>query len=1104
MGHTGTDAWIVESKLSAPKAPEGWLSRELLPPGPLPSVVALVAGAGYGKSLGALSLVAPLQEAGVPVLWYTLDPYDADPATFFGYLVAGLRQHVPQLGEEVKALLSGGRLEPRLLWQALFQSIASFNLPQVVVVLDEVHHLQEGSPELVKALAYFFDKLPPGLHLILASRRRLNSPTSKAQSAGKLVLLGPDRLRFSSAEEVAFMRARAPEGGIPNGWWKAATGLDGWPLGLELVTAGGEGLGGRLEGEGVEHLSAYVAEELYGAQVPERRAFMLRASLLPELSAEACREVFRIPDAAELLDALEADFLVRRMGSGAGYRLPAYLRDFLLAEAERALDLPTRRGYHERAAAYHEAQGAPELALPHRIAAQDWPGAIRHCADIFPSLRFGGRFAQIARWLEAFPAELLAEEPFLQLWRGHTLSRTGAHVEALPCYERARQGYGARQDALGSYKVQVRLATLQLIHHERREGALALLEALGQGPVGADEDLADWHLAQAMAFEQRGDLAGMRAHNEAVLRLPIGRNVELAASHVIALLNLHTQNVHLGAFGTAKQQVERAIELAEAWAFYPYKIFAGFLLANLNVIVGNLEAVGAFLKGLEANWTELMDWHDLACAYAIMGSYHQAKAEWKEAEELLRRSQLTFDKAGFDEGTKVALERLLWLVVARRQPARAAELAQEVPAGAGNLYDLLLLPPRARALHLLGQPEGALALLREAIPGLEKHGAQVHLARAHLLAAASALAVPTEGEAAARAHLSQALPMAAAQDHIFLITQDAQLWGELAHAVARLGLALDFVNQALSKAAGHRVDLRAQLGLPAGTAPLAPLGSAAGTGPLLGTGPLAGGADQAAGTAPLGQGLLSVRVLGGFEVRLDGALLDHWPRRKAKLILAALLLYPRGLTLAQLAEFLGPEEVSAGALTTLKVDVSALRRVLEPNMAKGGHSSYVMTEDDRYVLAWPRIEFFDLRAVEQKLSEGDRLRDAEPDQALQAYEAALEHHRGNLLEDSFFGKFFEAEREARRRKVVAVLLWMAEHQGHQGKLAAAESLLQRAVELAPTEEEIYVQLMHHQKRVGRPERIRQVYWDCRKALKSHLGLTPSPEFEAAYEAIAKA
>jgi DNA-binding SARP family transcriptional activator len=240
-----------------------------------------------------------------------------------------------------------------------------------------------------------------------------------------------------------------------------------------------------------------------------------------------------------------------------------------------------------------------------------------------------------------------------------------------------------------------------------------------------------------------------------------------------------------------------------------------------------------------------------------------------------------------------------------------------------------------------------------------------------------------------------------------------------------------------------------------------------------------------------------------MEIRLDGVLLDHWPRRKAKLVLAALLLYPRGLLLPQMIEVLGGDEVTQAAVTTIKVDVSALRRALEPDLGKGQASRYVVTSEERYALEWETVGYLDVRAFEEAVRRGDQLRETAPAEAVDAYDEALSHYRGNLLDDGIFARFFEAEREKFRQQAAGILLWQAAHFKSLGNFTRREQCLQRAVDVAPTQEDVYVALMQLQLEVGRSERIRQVYWDCRKSLKAHLGLAPSDAFEAAYAAVAQ-
>jgi ATP/maltotriose-dependent transcriptional regulator MalT/DNA-binding SARP family transcriptional activator len=1086
------ETWIVQSKLTPPSPPAGWLERALLPESaPLPPVSVLVAGPGYGKTLGLLSM-ASRAGAQTPVVWYSLDFYDADPATFFHYMVAGVQAHIPQFGDEVKALLVGEKLDPRLLWQRFLQSVASYNLPSLVLVLDDLHQLFETQSELIKALAYFFDKLPPRVHILLGSRQRVPVPLGRLQTKGLVRVWEQEQLRFSATEEHEFLKRRAPEGAIPDAWLKQAANLDGWPLGLDLTTTLEEGLNLRLDGRGSEALTEYVAEELLGAQSEERRQFMLKGSLLTELTPEACRWVFQALDAADQLSALEADHLVQRLADGVSYRFPTYLRDYLQAEAERTLPGVALANYHRRAAAYFQDAGREELAIPHLVASRDFTGAAVSCDMSFPAMRFNGRQSLIKRWLEVFPADVALEEPVIQLWWGHFLSRNGQHDEALPAYDRAAALFEARDDVAGLFKVQVRQCTLALIQQDMKRFGQLLMKALALQTEGRNEDVVDLCLARALAAEQRGDMALMHECNEAVLGIPVDGNIEIAASHVIALMNLYTYELHRGNLAKAHQHIAQAIELADGWHFYPYHLFASFLQANLRLCEGDLEAAGAFVRQLPPHWGDLLDWHDLACAYAVLGYYHQAKGDWKESEEALRKSYGTFERAGFKEGLKVPLERMLWLAVSRKQYVRTAELIQEAGESTSqNIYDMVLQVPYARALHLAGGSASALRVLDTAIPALTDLSADLHLAKARLYEAAARL--KTGETQAAETALTKALAIAEARDYGFLTTQDQVLWEELAPLVARTHAPqeLEVVVPAAPIEAVVVAPAEPEL---VTAAPTAPARRGAGTKP----------AAARPGTGPLSLGKLTFRAFGGFEVRLDGVMLDQWPRRKAKLILAALMLHARGLTLTQLAEALGVKDVTPATLTTLKVDVSALRRTLEPALGKGDVSRYVEMVEDRYVLAWDQVDYLDLKGFDAEMALADSTRERDPLEAAAKYDAALVHYRGNLLEDTFFQEAFEPERERYRFKALSALHWLAEFHGGRGDNTSAETALRRAVELSPCDEASYVALMRLQRAVGKPERIRQVYWDCRKALKQYLGLTPSDEFESAYQQIAAA
>ncbi|MDB5101794.1 MAG: transcriptional activator domain protein [Cyanobacteria bacterium RYN_339] len=1026
--------WILESKLAPPAPPTGWLRRRL--DAAEAPATALVAGPGYGKTLALLGALVDAREAGTPTVWYTLDADDSDPAGVFAHLAAGVAAHIPQFGEAVRALAAGDAPDPRRLWQGFFDSLASFNLPGFLLVFDDFQHLQVRQPALAAALVAHSAKLPPGTRLLIATRERL--PVVRG---ARLRTLDAQALRFTPEEEHAFLAARAPAGLVPPAWQERARGLDGWPLGLDLATAAAGPTG---PAPAADRLAEYVSQELVLAQPAALQAFMLEAAMLHEVTPEACREVFGRADAQALLARLEAHHLIQRTADGASYRFPPYLREFLRAEVERAIALDRRAAWHERAAAYHRRQDRPELAMPHHLAHADWEGAKDVARALFPTMRFDGRQLQARRWLEAFPASVAAHDPWLQIWRGHALARDGASQDALGAYERARTLYVDGQDQAGAFKALVGMLNTRLTLMDTTAVPRLLADAKGHAGARADEDEVDLWLIRAADGERTGDMAAMRACNEAALGVPIGGNIEIAASHCIAHMNLFTFALHRGELARAEAHVAEAVALASAWPFYPYRLSASILEAHLRLTQGDVEAAGAILAGLPPYWREVLDWHDGAIAHTVLGHHHQLRGDWREAEEALNQALVSFTRAGYKEGRKVPLERLMWVALHRRQYARVEGLWRE--AGAGDSpHDLALAIPGARALHLGGKPAEALAAIAPARKALEALGANLSLARALLYEAATLGALGRQAEGAQR--LAQGLAAAERHGYGFLLEQDQLLWEEL-RALPRGG---DGVPSAV----------------------LAP--------------------------APDGLDTLGLRCLGSFEVRLGGVLLDQWPRRKAKLLLAALALHPGGLPQAELAELIGGDE--ANPANVLRVNTWALRRALEPGLEKGEESHFIVRDGDVLRLAWDRVAGLDLADHEAAMVEGDALRTSDPRAATAAYDRGLALVRGNLLDDGALYAPLAARRDAVNRRAVEALGWLCAHHRKLGDYRRAEAALARAAELAPWDEEVYLASMRLYRALGQTDKLRRAYWDCRRALKAHLDRVPSEAFEAAYRGL---
>ncbi|MEB3198024.1 MAG: BTAD domain-containing putative transcriptional regulator [Candidatus Sericytochromatia bacterium] len=1045
------EAWRHQAKLAPSEPPAFSFARKaLLTDERLPPVVLLAAGPGYGKSTLAWQLAS--REPTATLVWLTADPYDTDDASFFAALTVGVRQHIPDFGRELEPLIQAGNLPTRLLARRFFEAIAAYNLPAFHLVLDDLHHLQDANPALVEALVGSFEALPPGTRLFITTRRRLDLPLARLIARGRVLEWGAEQLRFSAEEAEGLLSQHAPAKLQEPVWQDQLARLEGWPLGVTWLLGAQTPLKTwRVEGpDSVTSLASYVAEEFFLGQPEARRVLLLQASLLHEVSVTALSEVFDASDAEEQVRQLAGAMLLRSQGEGR-YRLPAYLKAYLGDLCETSVLPATRKAWHGRAARWYEAQDQPELALNHRIAAQQWPQALQDAQRAIPGLLLYGRNQAVATLLAQFPADTQASSPWLRLWQGHLALRRGQQGEAAHHYEQAALGFQGSGDPGGAFKVALRRCVLDLFTGEQTSFAQRLDQLESLREAARPEDRADLEVVRSVAAEHRGDLVLMQACSEAALAVPVEANGEVAACHATALMNLYTVAWLRGDLRAARRHAERALDISQQWQMPGYRLYLAFLLASLELVEGRVDDAERRLRALPATWPDVLDFQERGIAQTVIGHWHAARGAWREAEQALHTALDIFAEAGHAEGRKIPLERLLWLWVARHQPARVKHLAAQTgPSELRSLHDLALLLPQARASLELEDVAGAQALLDGLLPALEAHGAQLLLARAQRLQALVAAAAGDVVAAREAARQSQAI--AEREGYDFLAAEDPWLAERFNSWVGRW---------------------------------------------------------SEAGEAPAGDVLTpptacshAVRCLGAFEFLRDGVALDHALRKKTKLVLAALVLHPRGLTVSSLAEVLGLQSVTPGNLKTLQADVVAIRRALEPELASGKASRYLRFEEDRYVLDWTLLGESDLMRVERELSRAEAQMLTDPAAARAGIERALADVRGNVLPEGFYASYFEPVRDGLRRRVSRACSWLARLQCERGEFKRADDTLRQALALAPCDEEHYLAMMEVQRQLGRPERVRQVYWDCRKALKSEWGVSPSEAFERAYRDLA--
>jgi len=415
---------LLATKLHVPRLQPGFVPRlrlvEALDEGLARWLILVCGPAGFGKT----ALLADwVRRGNRPVAWLSLDAADNDPARFWRHAVAALDRVRPGIGERAGPLL-GPPAPPSFegLVTALINELAGRpGDNELLLVLDDYHLID--AQQVHDSLVFLLEHLPPGLHLVLASRSDPPLPLARLRAAGRLAELRTADLRFTAEEAAALLRKAVDADLSGTAVAALAARTEGWAAGLQLaalslrgqpdVTAFVAAFSGTHR-----YILDYLAGEVLEGQTDRVREFLLETSVLERLSGRLCDAVTGRTDSQAMLEQVERAnlFLVPLDEVRGWWRYHHLFADLLRVRLQQ--QQPGRvAALHHNAAAWCEVHGLADEAVAHALAAGDTAWAARLIERHFDETFWPGDRATVQRWLSALPAELSGLRPRLCLVR---------------------------------------------------------------------------------------------------------------------------------------------------------------------------------------------------------------------------------------------------------------------------------------------------------------------------------------------------------------------------------------------------------------------------------------------------------------------------------------------------------------------------------------------------------------------------------------------------------------------------------------------------------------------------------------------------------------
>jgi LuxR family maltose regulon positive regulatory protein len=576
------------------------LTRDLEQP-----LVLVTAPAGFGKTTLLSEWRATRVGSEFPLAWVSLDESDNDPVQFWTYVTAALRAVMPDLSaRDVLAPLRSPQPAPLQAVVATLVNALAALATDAALVLDDYHVI--ATPAIHTSLTYFIEHLPPRMHVVLTSRVGVPLPLPRLRARGRVAELHAADLRCTDEEAAIFLQQvmglRLDDAGVA----LLAERTEGWLAGLQLAALA---LRGREEIptavaasiSAPRYVEPYLVEEVLRRQPEAIQRFLLRTSILDDLSGPLCDAVTGGADGEAMLRALDHSnlFVIPLDDTGRWYRYHHLFAEVLRARLH-ATAPGSERDLHRRASGWYAAQGRPTDAVRHALAGGDVERAAVLIEEVaLPLIWQRGEVATVEGWLAALPESIGATRPRLGIahalacvlsWRHEAAERVVAAVAPIVEGEHGTPEQRGQLAALRAYLVR---------QHGDIAGCIALArQALDLLP----EDGHEWRslatIILAAAHLERGELAA--ADEVYAAAVPLGRRAGNQFMTVLSLGEWALVEFEGGQLRQAAARCREAIREAGGPGHLALSPAAGFAYLLLGLVLYEWDDLDQALECAEA------------------------------------------------------------------------------------------------------------------------------------------------------------------------------------------------------------------------------------------------------------------------------------------------------------------------------------------------------------------------------------------------------------------------------------------------------------------------------------------------------------------------
>ncbi|MDD5529112.1 MAG: BTAD domain-containing putative transcriptional regulator [bacterium] len=1017
-------------------------------------LLVITAGAGYGKTT---LLIQFINELDAPFIFYKIGENDDSLITFISYLIEGIREIYKKFGLRIQSIIerfTSSNINREILMGTFVNELVdaaksqtsqnSRRIGKNLFIILEDYHSVDKTEMINKAMDYLIQHSPPNIHFIISSRNTMPFSTVKLKAKADIFELGREELKFTSTETRKLF-GETYGLNIPASQLREIEDSSvGWVTSLQLMSylfAKDPKNAAKKIKHGKDTMD-YFANEVFLQQSEKIQSFLVRSSILENMTPKSCNSILKIKDSSGILEGLTNKnlFISCVDEQKQIFCYHQLFRDFLLNRLFEIENEKNIKDLHLRAGDYFNYVKDYNDAIQHYLSAKCIDKAVKIIEIEGNNLIDTEKIEVLKKWVEALPDSIINKSPTLLLYRAKILLQQGKWDEAGKAYEASRKKFlriGGKEKAAMAI-----LGTAFLVANrgDLKKGKSLLTKALkmsGKHPTFIRMKMLD--MFGSFCFDTSDYQKMFSAFNEA---LEIAKKLKKHGDEIRIIYRILYAKAIIGDSQDGDRFIQETRQRIKESQISEYsQIWIFIRLAGILDLRGEFKQskdslrraikLGIFFHSKQSMIHSLLEMGRL---YLMMGNY-------KISRLLCERTLKLNDESKEEWATTQALNLISMGYLFENNSTKAEEYINKTE-GQG-----FFLITKANIKIETGALKEAENILNKCLPGIVKSCDKYDLTL--IYAALAKLYYKKQEEKLFSKYLRKALEVSRESNYSFVLTRLGRIDSSLLQFAVKEGIELHYA-ETLLKQIYFRYDL-------------------------------------------------VINFFGGLKIsRGDGKTEDiKWRTRKAKSLFCYLLANRQeSFSPDQLIELFWPEEKISKGRSNLHYTVSRIRDTIDSLAEKSvpvidyKNGCYEINSQYKFQL--------DFEEFDKLIKEIHELKETEKEQiATPKYESMVGLYNGDFLPE-MYEIWSEEERQYYKEQYLTALEKLASYCLKKRDFEKTLEYSEKIIAADEFNEPAYFMAMRAYSALGKRKEASILYNKLEKILKQELNIEPSAETKALF------